>query len=148
MDGAGPRSLTHSLLIAAMTAPVSTLIASAAGYTFARIPVPGRGVLPALVVATLMIPGSVTFVPTFVVVGSMGGPCDPRIAWPEPGRPERRPGPPPPTGEAPVVFRGAAGRPRTHLSAVTAISVTPRSGRRMLRLVQVMDVMTAKDVAC
>ncbi|MFJ2415339.1 carbohydrate ABC transporter permease [Streptomyces brevispora] len=67
------RSLTNSLLIAAITAPVSTLIASAAGYAFARIPVPGRGVLLALVVATLMIPGSVTFVPTFVVVGSMGG---------------------------------------------------------------------------
>ena len=67
------RSLGNSLLIAAITAPVSTLLASAAGYALARIPVPGRGVLLALVVATLMIPGSVTFVPTFVVVGSMGG---------------------------------------------------------------------------
>ncbi|MFI8435247.1 carbohydrate ABC transporter permease [Streptomyces sp. NPDC079020] len=67
------RALANSLLIAAITAPVSTLLASAAGYAFARIPVPGRGVLLALVVATLMIPGSVTFVPTFVVVGSMGG---------------------------------------------------------------------------
>ncbi|MFH8474886.1 carbohydrate ABC transporter permease [Streptomyces sp. NPDC018000] len=66
-------ALTNSLLIAAITAPVSTLLASAAGYAFARIPVPGRGVLLGLVVATLMIPGSVTFVPTFVVVGSMGG---------------------------------------------------------------------------
>ncbi|MEU9760745.1 carbohydrate ABC transporter permease [Streptomyces sp. NPDC047987] len=67
----GP-SLVNSLVIAAVTAPVSTLLASAAGYALARIPVPGRGVLLALVVATLMIPGSVTFVPTFVV-GSMGG---------------------------------------------------------------------------
>ncbi|MFJ8045739.1 carbohydrate ABC transporter permease [Kitasatospora sp. NPDC096147] len=67
------RALLNSLLIAGITAPVSTLLASAAGYAFARIPVPGRGVLMALVVATLMIPGSVTFVPTFVVVGSMGG---------------------------------------------------------------------------
>ncbi|MER5708281.1 carbohydrate ABC transporter permease [Streptomyces sp. NPDC042898] len=67
------RALGNSLLIAAVTAPVSTLLASAAGYALARIPVPGRGVLLALVVATLMIPGSVTFVPTFVVVGSMGG---------------------------------------------------------------------------
>ncbi|MEU8927092.1 carbohydrate ABC transporter permease [Kitasatospora sp. NPDC048545] len=67
------RALGNSLLIAGITAPVSTLLASAAGYAFARIPVPGRGVLLALVVATLMIPGSVTFVPTFVVVGSMGG---------------------------------------------------------------------------
>ncbi|MFF8375867.1 carbohydrate ABC transporter permease [Streptomyces sp. NPDC015661] len=68
----GP-ALGNSLLVAAVTAPVSTLLASAAGYALARIPVPGRGVVLALIVATLMIPGSVTFVPTFVVVGSMGG---------------------------------------------------------------------------
>ncbi|MFB6944227.1 carbohydrate ABC transporter permease [Streptomyces sp. NPDC060286] len=67
------QALGNSLLIAAITAPVSTVLASAAGHALARIPVPGRGVLLALVVATLMIPGSVTFVPTFVVVGSMGG---------------------------------------------------------------------------
>ncbi|MEE1768147.1 MULTISPECIES: carbohydrate ABC transporter permease [unclassified Streptomyces] len=67
------QALGNSLLIAAITAPVSTLLASAAGYALARIPVPGRSVVLALVVATLMIPGSVTFVPTFVVVGSMGG---------------------------------------------------------------------------
>lgn len=53
-----------------------------------------------------------------------------------------------PTGEAPVVFRGAAWRPRTHLSAATAFSVTPHGVREMLRVVQVMDVAPAKDVAC
>ncbi|MFJ7911422.1 carbohydrate ABC transporter permease [Kitasatospora sp. NPDC096204] len=67
------QALGNSLLIAVITAPVSTILASAAGYALARIPVPGRGVLLALVVATLMIPGSVTFVPTFVLVGSVGG---------------------------------------------------------------------------
>ncbi|MCP3754632.1 carbohydrate ABC transporter permease [Streptomyces sp. NPDC056773] len=67
------RSLSNSLLIAAITAPVSTLLASAAGFALARIPVPGRGVVLGLVLATLMIPGSATFVPTFVVVGSLGG---------------------------------------------------------------------------
>ncbi|MFF0740244.1 carbohydrate ABC transporter permease [Streptomyces sp. NPDC004111] len=66
-------ALANSLLIAAITAPASTLLASAAGYALARIPVPGRGVVLALVLATLMIPGSATFVPTFVVVGSLGG---------------------------------------------------------------------------
>ncbi|MFJ1792102.1 carbohydrate ABC transporter permease [Kitasatospora griseola] len=68
----GP-ALGNSLLVAAVTAPLSTLLASAAGYALARIPVRGRGVVLGLVVATLMIPGSATFVPTFVVVGSMGG---------------------------------------------------------------------------
>ncbi|MER8182370.1 carbohydrate ABC transporter permease [Kitasatospora sp. NPDC094015] len=67
------QALGNSLLIAGITAPLSTLLASAAGYALARIPVPGRGLLLALVVGTLMIPGSATFVPTFVVVGSMGG---------------------------------------------------------------------------
>ncbi|MFE0649492.1 carbohydrate ABC transporter permease [Streptomyces sp. NPDC059534] len=67
------QALANSLLIAAITAPVSTLLASAAGFALARIPVPGRGVVLGLVLATLMIPGSATFVPTFVVVGSLGG---------------------------------------------------------------------------
>ncbi|MFD1939724.1 MULTISPECIES: carbohydrate ABC transporter permease [Nonomuraea] len=65
--------LRNSLIVAAITAPLSTLFASAAGYAFARLPVPGRGLLLAFVVGTLMIPGSATFVPTFVVVGSLGG---------------------------------------------------------------------------
>jgi multiple sugar transport system permease protein len=66
-------ALGNSLLIAAVTAPVSTMFASMAGYALARIPVPGRGAVLSFIVATLMIPGSVTFVPTFVVVGAMGG---------------------------------------------------------------------------
>ncbi|MFF4837518.1 carbohydrate ABC transporter permease [Streptomyces sp. NPDC001315] len=67
------RSLVNSLLIAVITAPVSTLLASMAGYALARIAVPGRAVVLALIVGTLMIPQAVTFLPTFVVVGSMGG---------------------------------------------------------------------------
>jgi multiple sugar transport system permease protein len=66
-------ALGNSLLIAAITAPVSTLLASMAGYALARIPVPGRGIVFSFIVLTLMIPGSVTFIPTFVVVGAMGG---------------------------------------------------------------------------
>ncbi|MGW6400316.1 carbohydrate ABC transporter permease [Streptomyces sp. NPDC055134] len=67
------RSLANSLLIAVISAPVSTLLASMAGYALARINVPGRGVVLSLIVGTLMIPQAVTFLPTFVVVGSMGG---------------------------------------------------------------------------
>ncbi|GAA1349333.1 carbohydrate ABC transporter permease [Streptomyces beijiangensis] len=67
------RSLANSLLIAVISAPVSTLFASMAGYALARINVPGRGVVLSLIVGTLMIPQAVTFLPTFVVVGSMGG---------------------------------------------------------------------------
>lgn len=67
------RSLVNSLLIALISAPVSTLLASMAGYALARIDVPGRAVVLSLIVGTLMIPQAVTFLPTFVVVGSMGG---------------------------------------------------------------------------
>ncbi|MBO1329764.1 carbohydrate ABC transporter permease [Streptomyces sp. VRA16 Mangrove soil] len=66
-------SLVNSLLIAVITAPVSTLLASMAGYVLARINVPGRAVVLGLIVGTLMIPQAVTFLPTFVVVGSLGG---------------------------------------------------------------------------
>ncbi|MFE3762527.1 carbohydrate ABC transporter permease [Streptomyces sp. NPDC059104] len=67
------RSLLNSFLIATVTAPVSTLLASMAGYALARLRVPGRNLVTGFIVATLMIPGSVTFVPTFVVVGALGG---------------------------------------------------------------------------
>lgn len=67
------RSIVNSLIIAVITAPVSTLLASMAGYALARIAVPGRAAVLAVIVGTLMIPQAVTFLPTFVVVGSMGG---------------------------------------------------------------------------
>ncbi|MFF2848710.1 carbohydrate ABC transporter permease [Streptomyces sp. NPDC058001] len=67
------RSLGNSLLIASITAPVSTLFASMAGYALARIDVRGRGLVLGMVVGTLMIPHAVTFLPMFVVVGSFGG---------------------------------------------------------------------------
>ena len=67
------QSLVNSLTIAIITAPVSTLFASMAGYALARINVRGRGLVLALIVGTLLIPNAVTFLPSFVVVGSLGG---------------------------------------------------------------------------
>lgn len=66
-------ALWNSFLIAIVTAPVSTMLGSMAGYALARIPVPGRGVVMTFVVVTLMIPTSATFVPTFVLVSALGG---------------------------------------------------------------------------
>ena len=66
-------ALENSAIIALVTAPVSTLFASMAGYALARIQVPFRGVVTAFIVGTLMIPASVTFVPTFLVVDALGG---------------------------------------------------------------------------
>ncbi|MGV9303339.1 carbohydrate ABC transporter permease [Nonomuraea sp. NPDC003727] len=66
-------ALWNSFVIAIVTAPVSTMLGSMAGYALARIPVPGRGVVMTFIVVTLMIPTSATFVPTFVLVSAMGG---------------------------------------------------------------------------
>ncbi|WP_433381325.1 carbohydrate ABC transporter permease [Streptosporangium sp. CA-115845] len=67
------QALGNSFVIAIITAPVSTLLGSMAGYALARIPVPGRGAVMSFIIVTLMIPASATFVPTFVLVSAMGG---------------------------------------------------------------------------
>jgi len=66
-------ALGNSFLVAIVTAPVGTMLGSMAGYALARIDVPGRRAVFTYILVTLMIPQSVTFVPTFVVVGAMGG---------------------------------------------------------------------------
>ena len=67
------RALVNSTVVAVVSAPVSTLLASMAGYALARIRVAAAKPVFILVIATMMVPGAATFVPTFVVVGSMGG---------------------------------------------------------------------------
>jgi multiple sugar transport system permease protein len=67
------RALANSLIVATISAPVSTLLASMTGYAVARIRVAAAKPVFVLVIATMMVPGAATFVPTFVVVGSMGG---------------------------------------------------------------------------
>jgi multiple sugar transport system permease protein len=67
------RALVNSTIIAVVSAPVSTLLASMAGYALARLRVAAAKPVFVLVIATMMVPGAATFVPTFVVVGSLGG---------------------------------------------------------------------------
>ena len=67
------RALVNSTIVAVVSAPVSTLLASMAGYALARIRIPLAKPVFVFVIATMMVPGAATFVPTFVVVGSMGG---------------------------------------------------------------------------
>jgi multiple sugar transport system permease protein len=67
------RALVNSTIVAVVSAPLSTLFASMCGYALARIRLPLTRPVFALVIVTLMVPGAATFVPTFVVVGSMGG---------------------------------------------------------------------------
>lgn len=48
------------------------LTSSLAGYAFARLQFPGRDKLFLLYLATLMIPGEVTIIPTFILISKLG----------------------------------------------------------------------------
>ena len=65
--------LLNSAFISVVTLVLQMLFSSMAGYALARIPARGRSVVFAVILATLMIPSAVTFVPTFAVTAFLGG---------------------------------------------------------------------------
>lgn len=65
--------LMNSTFIAVTTLVLQMLFSSMAGYALARIPARGRNIVFGIIVATLMIPGAVTFVPSFAVMAWLGG---------------------------------------------------------------------------
>jgi multiple sugar transport system permease protein len=65
--------LRVSAILALVNLIFQTLFASMAGFALARIPFRGREIVFAMILLTLMIPGAVTFVPTYVVVSNLGG---------------------------------------------------------------------------
>ncbi|HEY4003975.1 MAG TPA: carbohydrate ABC transporter permease [Pseudonocardia sp.] len=67
-----PHALWNSALIAVLTTAGTLLLASMAGYGLARIPYPYANQVFYAILASLMIPSAVTFVPTFVLVSSLG----------------------------------------------------------------------------
>lgn len=68
--------MAHALANSAIVSVVQTfgqvVLSSMAGYGLARIPFRYANAVLWVVIATLMIPAAVTFVPTFVVVSSLG----------------------------------------------------------------------------
>jgi multiple sugar transport system permease protein len=62
------RYLRTTAIYASGSALATVLASALAGYAFARLRFPGRDVLFALMLATIMIPGSVTIVPLVVVM--------------------------------------------------------------------------------
>lgn len=66
------RSLLNSALIAVATTLGTLLLASLAGYGLARIPYRHANKVFYAVLGTLMVPAAVTFVPSFVLVSSLG----------------------------------------------------------------------------
>ncbi|MGW8379470.1 carbohydrate ABC transporter permease [Streptomyces sp. ODS28] len=66
------RALLNSALIAVGGTAGTLLVASLAGYGLARIPYRWSAHVLYAVLGTLMVPAAVTFVPTFVLVSSLG----------------------------------------------------------------------------
>ncbi|MEU3856267.1 carbohydrate ABC transporter permease [Streptomyces sp. NPDC028722] len=66
------RSLLNSALIAVATTLGTLLLASLAGYGLARIPYRHANKVFYAVLGTLLVPAAVTFVPSFVLVSSLG----------------------------------------------------------------------------
>ncbi len=74
-DPAAPMltGLWNSAVIATITLVLQMLFSSMAGYALARIPARGRNAVFFLILSTLMIPGAVTFVPSYAVMAYLGG---------------------------------------------------------------------------
>lgn len=66
------RSMVNSLVVAVSTTLGTLLVCSLAGYGLARIPYRHANKVFYAVLATLMVPTAVTFVPSFVLVSSLG----------------------------------------------------------------------------
>lgn len=66
------RYLLNSALVATVVTIVALLIDSMAAYSLARLSYPGRNVLFISILATLMIPITVTIVPLFIIVDYFG----------------------------------------------------------------------------
>jgi multiple sugar transport system permease protein len=64
--------LYNSLLVAIVTVIGNVIFCSMVGYALAKMEFRGKKVLFALVMVTLMTPGTVTFVPLFVLVSKLG----------------------------------------------------------------------------
>lgn len=65
-------ALWNSLVIAVLQTGGQLLLGSLCGYGLARIPYKHANKIFYLIVATLMVPAAVTFVPSFVLVSSLG----------------------------------------------------------------------------
>lgn len=66
------RHYFNSLYIACLVTIGTIAVASLAGYAFARIRFPGKGILFVLLLSTLMMPTEVTIIPNFYIMQAIG----------------------------------------------------------------------------
>ncbi len=67
-----PVWLINSVIISASIVTAQTILASMAGFAFARVKFPGREMLFSLLLATMMMPGIVTLMPTYALFSKVG----------------------------------------------------------------------------
>ena len=67
-----PTYFTNSAIVAVATAVGNMVFCSMLGYALAKLEFPGKKIVFALVLGTLMVPGVVTFVPLFVLTTNIG----------------------------------------------------------------------------
>lgn len=65
-------SFANTVIVATLVAALNVILASLAGFTFAKFRFPGRKVLFLLVLATMMIPSQLSTVPSFVIMANLG----------------------------------------------------------------------------
>lgn len=59
--------VTNSLIICAIYVPLTTLSSALAGFAFARLHAPGKKALFLIITSTMMLPGIVTQIPTYIL---------------------------------------------------------------------------------
>jgi len=67
-----PRLFKNTVFFAGGVTIVALITDSLAAYALARIDFPGRGVIFAVILVTLMIPGQITLIPVYNLVNSLG----------------------------------------------------------------------------
>ncbi len=62
----------NSFLVAIATTALVLFISSLSGYAYARLQFPGRNVIFFFILSSLMVPGAITFIPTFLLMRNLG----------------------------------------------------------------------------
>lgn len=70
--GLSGRWFLNSLIVASTTTLLTLLVSSMAGYAFARLRFPGKKILFPIVIAGLMVPQEVMFIPLFLIFEQLG----------------------------------------------------------------------------
>ena len=67
-----PLFFMNSVIVAGAVTVGNLIFCSMLGFALAKLRFPGRDLLFTLVIATLLIPGSVTLIPSFILISSLG----------------------------------------------------------------------------